>query len=257
MVGSAPVRSGEVWARSLVVMTDMGCHGSAELCSRRGLSVVRRAARAGRGSVGRPSARVGRPAGCVSASGIHVLFLLASRDSRRGAKGGIQWERSHGGDGGGRGQDAGASKVRTGPIRRKVSQGPYETSPVDASFLPTSGSGSIRRRVRSGAPSCEDSLMRHPPHSVLLVSDALSTPLCPVFSGRGATAACAVDRDSEATPSADRRPVHERRIAPHSLCATPATRRPDPYGSCFGVGAFRHRRAAPHLTRRPPAPPRP
>ena len=68
----------------------------------------------------------------------------------------------------------------------------YETSPVGANFLLTSGSGSITRRVRSGAPSCEDSLMRHPPHPVLLVSDALSSAVLPVFSARGVTAACTV-----------------------------------------------------------------
>lgn len=121
-----------------------------------------------------------------------MLFLLASRDSRRDAEGGIQWERSHRGDEGGIGQDADDFKVRTDPMRAKVSQGPYETLPVGANFLLTSGSGSITRRVRSGAPSCKDSLMRHPPHSVLLVSDALLSAVPPVFSARGATAECTV-----------------------------------------------------------------
>lgn len=34
--------------------------------------------------------------------------------------------------------------------------------------------------------------MRHPPHSVLLLSDALLSAVLPVFSARGATAACTV-----------------------------------------------------------------
>lgn len=91
-------------------------------------------------------------------------------------------------------------------MERKVSQGPYETPSVGANFLLTSGSGSITRRVRSGAPSCKDSLMRHPPHSVLLVSDGpaalVPSAVLPVFSARGATAACTVGEPSPASGTA-------------------------------------------------------
>jgi hypothetical protein len=63
--------------------------------------------------------------------------------------------------------------------------------------MDTSGSDSISRRVRPDALICKESLMRHPPRSVLLAVAAavavIGAVTVPVVTAQGATPACSVE----------------------------------------------------------------
>ncbi|MFF4360313.1 cellulose binding domain-containing protein [Streptomyces sp. NPDC001604] len=59
------------------------------------------------------------------------------------------------------------------------------------------GAVPVSRRVRHGAPSCKESLMRHPPRSVLLAVDGASALVgamaIPVVTAQGPHPACSVE----------------------------------------------------------------